>query len=269
MYNKNYIENFRSLFHVIWLIIGKGVTSMANEKILLVDDDRDMQAVLRLYLEKDGFTVFTATDSFSALSIVEDEVPELIILDVMMPNLDGFELCQYMRRVTDVPILFFSSKVDDADKVLGLGVGGDDYIEKSTSLPVVVARVKAHLRRNRSFPHEKNRTDKLPRTDQSVLEFPGLIIKLDSAVVKVNNEIVKLSAKEYQILCLMAQNPDRIYSVEQLFEQVWGEDSLGDYRTVMVHISNLRKKIEQNSEDAVYIHTFRGIGYKFNDFRKL
>lgn len=240
---------------------------MSNEKILIVDDDIDMQAILRLYLEKEGFIVFTAEDSYSALSIVKDEVPELIILDVMMPHLDGFELCQYIRRITNIPILFFSSKVEDADKVLGLGVGGDDYIEKTTSLPVVVARIKAHLRRNRIFPNKDQQSSNLPHNDQSVLKFPGLVIKLDSAVVQVNDKTVKLSAKEYQILCLMAQNPDRIYSVEQLFELVWGEESLGDHRTVMVHISNLRKKIEQDPDDSVYIHTFRGIGYKFNDFR--
>src|SRR5690625_1395302 len=126
---------------------------MANERILIVDDDLHMQEVLSLYLQKNGFIVFTADDGLSALSIVEEEVPELIILDVMMPNLDGFELCQYIRRKTDVPILFFSSMVEDSDKVLGLGVGGDDYIEKSTSLSVVVAKVKAHLRRNRVLPN--------------------------------------------------------------------------------------------------------------------
>lgn len=239
---------------------------MANETILVVDDDLDMQEVLSLYLKKNGFIVFTADDGFSALSIVEEHVPDLIILDVMMPNLDGFELCQYIRRKTNVPILFFSSMVEDADKVLGLGVGGDDYIEKSTSLPVVVARVKAHLRRNRIFPNTSSK--KITRKNTSILKYPGLTIKLDSAVVEVDGRIVRLSAKEYQILALMAQNPNHIYSVEQLFEHIWGEDSLGDYRTVMVHISNLRKKIEQNPDESVYIHTFRGIGYKFNDFKE-
>jgi len=239
---------------------------MANERILIVDDDLHMQEVLSLYLQKNGFIVFTADDGLSALSIVEEEVPELIILDVMMPNLDGFELCQYIRRKTDVPILFFSSMVEDSDKVLGLGVGGDDYIEKSTSLSVVVAKVKAHLRRNRVLPNGSSLAKDNPRKDRSILKYPGLTIRLDSAVVEVDGRKVRLSAKEYQILALMAQNPNHIYSVEQLFDHVWGEESLGDYRTVMVHISNLRKKIEQNPDESVYIHTFRGIGYKFNDF---
>jgi len=240
---------------------------MANERILVVDDDPDMLEVLSLYLKNSGFTVFTADDGMSALTIIDEEMPELIILDVMMPNLDGFELCQYIRRKTEVPILFFSSKVEDADKVLGLGVGGDDYIEKTTSLPVVVARVKAHLRRNRILPNHHSLLKEKTQKDRAILKYPGLTIKLDSAVVEVGGRTVRLSAKEYQLLTLMAQNPDHIYSVEQLFEHVWGEDSLGDYRTVMVHISNLRKKIEENPEESVYIHTFRGIGYKFNDFK--
>lgn len=239
---------------------------MANERILVVDDDIHMQEVVSLYLQKNGFTVFTADDGLAALTVVEEKIPELIILDVMMPNLDGFELCQYIRRKTNVPILFFSSMVKDTDKVLGLGVGGDDYIEKSTSLSVVVAKVKAHLRRNRVLPTESSKPKEKKHHERSILKYPGLTIRLDSAVVEVDGRKVRLSAKEYQILSLMAQNPNHIYSVEQLFDQVWGEESLGDYRTVMVHISNLRKKIEKNPEESVYIHTFRGIGYKFNDF---
>lgn len=241
---------------------------MANERILVVDDDLHMQEVLSLYLQKSGFTVFTADDGLSALTVVEEEMPELIILDVMMPNLDGFELCQYIRKKTDVPILFFSSMIEDSNKVLGLGVGGDDYIEKSTSLPVVVAKVKAHLRRNRVLPNKNTESKEKPHKDRLILKYPGLTIRLDSAVVEVDERKVRLSAKEYQILALMAQNPNQIYSVEQLFDHIWGEESLGDYRTVMVHISNLRKKIEQNPDESVYIHTFRGIGYKFNDFNE-
>lgn len=239
---------------------------MANEKILIVDDDPDMREVLQLYMEKNGFRVCTAIDGFSALQMVEQENPELIILDVMMPRLDGFELCQYIRRKTDVPVLFFTSKNDDIDQIMGLGIGGDEYIEKTTSLPVVVAKVKAHIRRNRTFPILADKVQESMEVSESVITFPGLIINLDSADVKVNDETIKLSAKEYQLLCVLAKNPDRIYSVEQLFDLIWGEESLGDYRTVLVHISNLRKKIERNLDGVEYIQTFRGIGYKFNNF---
>lgn len=237
---------------------------MANERLLLIDDDPDMRNVLGMYLEKNGYEVFEAIDGLQAIQMVEEVQPDLIILDVLMPHLDGFELCQYIRKKTDVPILFFSSKVDDLDAIMGLGIGGDDYIPKTTSLPVVVAKVKAHLRRNRILPPISKKIQEPQTEEKSVLAFPGLVINLDSAVVEVEGSPVKLSAKEYQLLCLMAKHPDRIFSVESLFEQIWGEDSLGDHRTVLVHISNLRKKLEKNSDKTVYIQTFRGIGYKFN-----
>lgn len=240
---------------------------MASEKILLVDDDADMREVLELFLKKNGYVVFTAEDSVQAIGVVEEIVPNLIILDVMMPNLDGFELCQIIRKKTEVPILFFSSKDDDIDKILGLGIGGDDFIPKTTSMPVVVAKVRAHLRRNRVLRQEKDQMLPVSGPSDSVLTYPGLVIKLDNVVVIANGSAVKLSAKEYHLLCLLARNPERVYSVEQLFELIWGENSLGDYRTVMVHISNIRKKIELNPENPRYIQTLRGIGYKFNGLK--
>jgi DNA-binding response OmpR family regulator len=236
---------------------------MGNETILLVDDDLDMLHILKMYLRKEGFTVQKTMDGDGAIRHIKKDKPDLIILDVMMPRLNGFELCRMIRRITDVPVLFFSSKDADTDQIAGLAIGGDDYLPKSTSLPVVTAKVKALLRRTSKQSAEKGIAGSvLP--DTAVLEFPGLVIKLDSAVVEVNGSAVKLSAKEYRILCILAQNPDRIYSVEQLFELVWGEESLGDHRTVMVHISNLRRKIDPSSDGSKYIHTFRGIGYKFN-----
>lgn len=236
---------------------------MASERILLVDDDADMREVLGLFLENNGYVVFTAGDGVQAIGVVEEVVPDLIILDVMMPNLDGFELCQIIRKKTEVPILFFSSRDEDMDKILGLGIGGDDFISKTTSMPVIVAKVKAHLRRNRVLLQEKDKALLVSGPSDSVITYPGLVIKLDNAVVIANGSAVKLSAKEYHLLCLIARNPERVYSVEQLFELIWGENSLGDYRTVMVHISNIRKKIELNPENPRYIQTLRGIGYKF------
>ncbi|MDL4839069.1 response regulator transcription factor [Aquibacillus rhizosphaerae] len=238
---------------------------MASEKILLVDDDLDMTKILELYMKNNGYVVYTANDGLDAFSIIEHTPPDLIILDVMMPNLDGFELCQLIRKKTDVPILFLSSKEDDMDTILGLGVGGDDYISKTTSPAVIVAKVKAHLRRMRVLDNEKSLSNSRI-TPTSLISFPGLEINLESAVVRVNNKVVNLSAKEYQILCLMASNPERVYSIDKLFELVWGEKGLGDHRTVMVHISNLRKKLEMHTDDIVYIETVRGIGYKFHAF---
>nr|WP_281349704.1 response regulator transcription factor [Ornithinibacillus caprae] len=231
---------------------------------MLVDDDPDMIEVLGVYLKKNGYEVVTAGDGIEAVETLEIHQPDLIMLDVVMPNLDGFEVCHLIRKKTEVPILFLSSKEEDMDKILGLGVGGDDYISKTTSPAVIVAKIKAHLRRSRTFPPiQPNNRDTSKK--QSVLEYPGLFINLESTTVKLNGSVVKLAAKEFQILSLLAQNPERVYSVEKLFELIWGEDSLGDYRTVMVHISNLRKKIEANPDDPTYIKTIRGIGYKFID----
>ncbi|SET05763.1 DNA-binding response regulator, OmpR family, contains REC and winged-helix (wHTH) domain [Oceanobacillus limi] len=240
---------------------------MASEVILLVDDDPDMREILRVYLQKNGYKVILAKDGIEAIEVLELHHPDLIILDVVMPKLDGFEVCQHIRKKSEVPILFLSSKEEDMDKILGLGVGGDDFISKTTSPAVIVAKIKAHLRRNRIFPTTQNRDHK-PVKKPSVLVYPGLEINLDSTTVKLNGTIVKLAAKEFQILSLLAQNPERVYSVEKLFELIWGEDSLGDYRTVMVHISNLRKKIEANPDEPMYIQTIRGIGYKFIDKSK-
>ena len=239
---------------------------MANEKIMIVDDDLDMLEVLSLYLEKEGFIVTKTRDGRQTIEIIKSKQPDLIILDVLMPHIDGFELCQMIRKETEIPILFFSSKDGDTDQVLGLGLGGDAYLPKTTSLSVVTAKVKALLRRAHKRRENTYEVHQLAVEEHAELRFPGLTIKLDSAVVKVNGKEIKLSAKEYQVLTFMAQNPGRIYSVEQLFEQIWGEESLGDYRTVMVHISNLRKKIEGKPEQPKYIQTFRGIGYKFNSF---
>ncbi|WP_226037826.1 response regulator transcription factor [Aquibacillus saliphilus] len=233
---------------------------MASEQILLVDDDKDMRDLLELFLKKNGFTVFATWDGIEAIDIVDKNEIDLIILDIMMPNLDGFELCQIIRKKTEVPILFFSSKNEDIDEIVGLGIGGDDYIPKTTSMPVIVAKVKAHLRRARVHQHERP----FSKLSEHEIIYPGLVIKLESAQVFVNGFEVKLSAKEYHLLCLMARNPGRVYNVEQLFDLIWDENSLGDYRTVMVHISNIRKKIEISPENPKYLQTLRGIGYKFN-----
>lgn len=234
---------------------------MEREKILIVDDDSDIREILELYLTKEGFNIVCATEGAEAVNIIDRFKPDLILLDIMMPGLDGYETCQVIRKKTNAPILFLSAKEDDIDKILGLRIGGDDYITKPFSPGVLVARVKAHLRRNRlaSLPGESS-------TKRKVFEFPGLLIDMDSCIVRVNGEPISLPAKEYQLLCLLSQNIEKVFSVEQLFQQIWGENSLGDNRTVMVHISNLRKKIEPDPSKPMYILTVRGIGYKFNGY---
>ncbi|MBR7797940.1 MAG: response regulator transcription factor [Bacillota bacterium] len=234
---------------------------MASERILIVDDDLDMLEVLGLYLTKNGFSVHLAEDGYQAIECVDKINPDLILLDVMMPYLDGYEFCQMIRKKSEIPILFLSSKEEDVDKILGLGVGGDDFIPKSTSMPVIVAKVKAHLRRHRVLSTKVEGETTYATAKQII--YPGILIKPESIEVIAHGKQVKLSAKEFQLLYLMASNPNRVYSVEQLFELIWGVNSLGDHRTVMVHISNIRKKIEHNPEDPQYIQTIRGIGYRF------
>ncbi|WP_019155638.1 response regulator transcription factor [Robertmurraya massiliosenegalensis] len=234
---------------------------MSRDRVLIVDDDPDIRNILELYLENEGFEIVTVTEGSEAINSIDGFKPDLIILDIMMPGLDGYETCQGIREKTDAPILFLSAKEDDLDKILGLRIGGDDYITKPFSPSVLVARIKAHLRRTRI-----SRNKKVIKEERSVIEFPGLMIDLDSCLVRSGGITVTLAAKEYQLLSLLSQNVEKVFSVEQLFQLIWGENSLGDNRTVMVHISNLRKKIEPNPTKPIYILTVRGIGYKFNGY---
>lgn len=227
---------------------------------MLVEDDRDIREILQLYLEKESFTVIQAEDGPTALRLVEEHKPDIIILDVVLPGMDGFEICRLIRQKTMVPILFLSSKEDEIDKILGHKIGGDDYITKPFSPALVAAKIQAHLRRHRTI---ENQISPVQKAVKQMIEFPGLSIDKESYVVKVNGETISLSTKEYRLLCVLAEHPNRVYSVKDLFELIWEEESLGDHRTVMVHISNLRKKIEPRLETPKYISTVRGIGYKF------
>ena len=229
---------------------------MRREKILIVDDEVEIIELICLYLAREGYQTLTAYDGYGAIDMVDKSKPDLIILDIQLPDLDGFEVCLELRKVTKAPILFLSCKSEDLDKILGLGVGGDDYITKPFSPGEMVARVKAHLRRSRMQSE--------PVTVEHTLQFGDLTIDPKSFTVRLAGEVVTLSAKEYQLLLLLAKNPDRVYSLDQLFTQVWESPSIGDPRTVMVHISNVRKKIEPDPAHPTYIVTVRGGGYKFN-----
>ena len=230
---------------------------MSAERILVVDDEVEIGELLDLYLTKEGYQVAIALDGQQAIDIITNEKVDLIILDVLLPGLDGIEVCREIRKVTDVPIVFLSCRGDDIDKVDGLVAGGDDYITKPFSPREIVARVKAHLRRYRM-------TAAARKEPLRVLRYKGLEIDLPACVVRVRGQEVYLSHKEFEILSLLAQDPDKVFSADELFERLWQMQSLGDIRTVMVHISNLRKKIEKNPAAPEYILTVRGAGYKFN-----
>ena len=231
---------------------------MPNENILIVDDEKEIIDLVTLYLTKEGFHVVPALCGADALSIVKTQKIDLIVLDIMLPDIEGTELCLSIRKITDCPIIFASCKSNDIDKVIALGAGGDDYITKPFSGMELVARVKAHLRRNRLIENQKS-------ADSSLIDYPGIQINTNTHEVECGGEKISLSAKEFAILSLLMSNAKRIYTVEQIYETVWKENSLdGDSRTIIVYIGNIRKKIEPDPSNPKFILTVRGVGYKFN-----
>lgn len=228
---------------------------MTSEKILIVDDETDIIELISLFLSKEGYEIITCQRGDLVTDLVQSQQPDLIILDVLLPGMDGIDVCRSIRKISNVPILFVSAKSDDLDVILGLGVGGDDYIPKPFSPSQLVARVKAHLRRSLM-------SDAQAKDD--ILKVDGLEINLTSHTVYVNGVETTLSSKEFDLLVLLATHPKKVFKIDQLYEKVWGSASLGDTRTLMVHISNLRKKIEKDPANPKYIITIRGVGYKFN-----
>lgn len=230
---------------------------MTGERVLVVDDEAEISQLVSLYLAKEGYDVIVAGDGAQAIDAVRRTKVDFVILDVLLPDLNGIEVCTELRKMTDVPVVFLSCRDEDMDKVMGLVAGGDDYMTKPFSPRELVARVKAHLRRYRmvSAAKEKGRPP--------ALRYDGLEIDLESCNVSVRGEPVHLSHREFELLSLLAQNPDRVFSADEIFEKLWKMQSFGDIRTVMVHVSNLRKKIEQNPAAPEYVLTVRGAGYKF------
>ncbi len=224
------------------------------DTVLVIEDDLEISKILHLYLERHEFRVFTS-DGWEAIKILQDEKIDLVLLDIMLPGENGFELCREIRKMTDIPIVFMSAKSEETDKILGLTVGGDDYVTKPFSPSEVVARVKAQIRRYRGMVGKGSK--------KTVIQYSDMQVDEERFIIKLPYRTVTLSAKEFQILTLMAQNPDHVYRPEELFQYIWNTPSLGDARTVMVHISNLRKKIELDPVRPKYIVTIRGVGYKF------
>lgn len=234
---------------------------MSNEKILVVDDEKQICTLIKSFLDQEQYQTHTAYDAASALAVCEELEPELIILDVMLPDISGVDLCLELRRKTQCPILFLSCKSEELDKIIALSAGGDDYITKPFQSGELIARVKAHLRRNRilSTPAKKARN----------YNYEGLYVDLDSHQVFLDDMEISLTPKEFDILSILIENPKRVFSMDQLFEMVWKIDSLdGDSRTIMVYISNIRKKIEPEKRGVKYIINVRGVGYKFNNSLK-
>lgn len=228
---------------------------MDSVTVLIAEDDEGIRELMRLFLLKKGYGVIQAVDGFQVLEILEKEKPDLILLDVEMPGMDGLEVCKKIRLKTTLPILFVSYRKELVYKIQGLEAGGDDYITKPFDFNELEARIRAILRRN---GWKNDEDDQL-----TVLNYGDLHLHVDARELYLGNEQVKLHHKEFQLLLLLAQTPNRVWTAEQLYDQVWGYYSEGDLQTVKVHISKLRKKIEKDPANPIYIHTVRGFGYKF------
>ncbi|MED1488590.1 response regulator transcription factor [Bacillus smithii] len=227
------------------------------KRILIIEDDHVIAEVQKDYLEANGFSVDIASSGDKGLQMALNGAYDLILLDLMLPHTDGFEICRQVRKVLNIPILIVSAKKEDVDKIRGLGMGADDYIIKPFSLGELVARVKAHLSRFERLVGSVER-----KTEE--IRIRGIVIDKRSRKVFVNGKEVLLTSKEYDLLLLFVTHPNQVFSKEQIFERIWGMDSLGDMATVTVHVSKLREKIELDPTNPQYIQTIWGVGYRFN-----
>ncbi|AHF07705.1 response regulator transcription factor [Desulfitobacterium metallireducens] len=221
--------------------------------ILIVDDEEPIQELLKFNLEKEGYTVLVAYDGPSALKTVEEKCPDLVILDVMLPGMDGMEVCNQLRqnpKSRDIPVIMLTAKVEEIDKVLGLELGADDYLTKPFSPRELLARIRARLRRIK------------PQIQENELVRGDLKMDLNRFQVLVRGVEVELTPKEFELLRVLATHPGKVYSRDELLEQVWGYEYSGDTRTVDVHVRHLRQKVERDSSNPEYIETLRGIGYR-------
>ncbi len=224
-------------------------------KVLVVDDEKLIVKGIRFSLEQDGMDVDCAYDGQEALNLIQKNEYDVVLLDVMLPVLTGFEVCQQVREFSDVPIIMLTAKGDDMDKILGLEYGADDYITKPFNILEVKARIKAIIRRsNAGHSHDEN---------PKLLTYDVLKVDCDSRRAYIDEKEVNLTAKEFDLLELLMVHPNKVYSREELLNTVWGYDYPGDVRTVDVHIRRLREKIENKPSDPKYIHTKWGVGYYF------
>ncbi len=232
------------------------------EKILVVDDEISLQETLAYNLTREGYQVEMAGDGNQALHLARTTKPDLVILDVMLPGLDGFEVCRALRQETNIPVLMLTARDDEIDRVVGLEVGADDYLAKPFSMRELSARVKALLRRVRLI-REDMVTEKQEAEQPKLITFDNLVIDLTRREVKLDNKVLPLKPKEYELLLFMGQQKGRLLTRELILERVWGWGFVGDSRTVDVHIRWLREKIEPNPESPQRIITVRGAGYRF------
>ncbi|WP_461615606.1 vancomycin resistance response regulator transcription factor, VanR-F/VanR-M family [Clostridium sp. Marseille-QA1073] len=230
---------------------------MKNITILIADDDREIANLVAIHLEKEGYHIIKVSDGQEAVEVIQTQPIDLLILDIMMPKMDGYEVTRHIREKHNMPIIFLSAKTSDFDKVQGLVIGADDYMTKPFTPIELVARVNAQLRRFMKLNQPKTKHN-------SSLEFGGLVISPEHRTVTLYGKNIELTRKEFEILYLLASHPNKVYSAEDIFQKVWGDAYYEGGNTVMVHIRTLRKKLEEDKRKNKLIKTVWGVGYKFN-----
>lgn len=237
-------------------------SSLHNKKILLIDDEKDILNLLETVLLKEGFKeIYKSQTGSKGVNLCKSINPDIIVLDIMLPDIDGYEVCKRIREFSMCPIIFLSAKSDDVDKLLGLGIGGDDYVTKPFSPKEIAFRIKAHFRRLEYMQSTVNESQSNEKKE--VIKFKNIEIDEKKAEVKKSGTVLNFTAKEYQLLLYLVKNPNMIHSKNSLIENIWGSDYEGYDNTLMVHIRHLREKIEEDPSRPEYIITFKGLGYKF------
>lgn len=221
--------------------------------ILIAEDEDDIRALLDLHLSNNGYTIFQASNGIEALDILSKESIHLLILDVMMPRMNGFEVIKKIRETSNIPVIFLTAVTEEANKILGLGLGADDYVVKPFSIIEIISRVEAHLRRYMKYSSNEF---------SNILDNGELVLNLVTYEIKKNDIIINLLPKEFKMLALFMQNIGRVFTKKQLYERIWEEEYLEDDNTIMVHVSTLREKIEDNPRKPKYLKTIRGVGYR-------
>ena len=226
--------------------------------VLVCDDDKEIVDAIEIYLQQEGFDVVKAYDGEQALEAMKTNKIDLIVIDVMMPKMDGIHATLQIRKESSIPIIFLSAKTEDADKILGLNVGADDYVTKPFNPLELVARVKSQIRRSTTFSNAAMQ-------GETAYEAGGLVINDDLKKVTVDGEEIKLTPIEYNILLLLVKNKGKVYSISQIYESIWNEEAIGADNTVAVHIRHIREKIEINPKEPRYLKVVWGVGYKIEE----
>lgn len=232
---------------------------MAREKILVVEDEENILEAIKYSLTSEGFDVYGAEDGEKGLEMARELVPDLVLLDVMLPKIDGFEVCRMLRKDMDLPVFMLSAKAEEIDRVVGLEIGADDYITKPFSMRELVVRVRNSLRRRSLASSENNSSD-----SKEIIKSGDLEIDLTSHMIKLNGENLEMKPREFDLLVMLASSKGRAFTRDQILERLWGHEYVGDIRTVDVHVRWIREKIEVDPGKPSRIVTIRGVGYRFD-----